>query len=195
MVMKTCIASMFKYNFRVPGSQVNAPIGFAIGHAVLGKVLIGRSQLGICAIFLGDDDQTLLSQIATEFPHIELQADQVALQGELGQVIDFIDNDESKGIINLDIGGTAFEQKVWQALCNIPAGKTRSYGDVARNIGMPEAARAVAGACAANVLAIAIPCHRVVRSDGSISGYRWGVKRKRALLTEEATEQAVEMSA
>ena len=193
--MKTRITSMFKYNFRAPGSQVNAPIGFAIGHAVLGKVLIGRSQLGICAIFLGDDDQTLLSQIATEFPRTELQADQVALQGELGQVIDLIDNDESKGVINLDICGTAFEQKVWQALCNIPAGKTCSYSDVARNIGMPEAARAVAGACAANVLAIAIPCHRVVRSDGSISGYRWGIERKRALLTEEATERAVEISA
>ncbi len=184
--MKTPSISTFKYRFRAPGSQVEGPIRFAVGRTVLGEVLVGRSQRGICAIFLGEDTQVLRDQLAAEFPRIELQADQASLQRELSQVIGFIDKDSSEGVINLDIGGTAFEQKVWQALCGIPAGKTRSYGDVARDLGVPEAVRAVAGACAANVLAIAIPCHRVVRSDGSISGYRWGVERKRALLAEES---------
>ena len=109
---------------------------------------------------------------------------------ELNQVVGFIDKGTFEGVVDLDIGGTAFEQKVWRVLCGIPAGKTRSYSDVARDLGVPEAVRAVAGACAANVLAIAIPCHRVVRGDGSISGYRWGVERKRALLAEEAVEFA-----
>ncbi|TFZ44665.1 methylated-DNA--[protein]-cysteine S-methyltransferase [Stenotrophomonas maltophilia] len=176
----------FKYHFRAPGSRVEGPIRFAIGQAMLGRVLIGRSQLGVCAIFLGEDAPSLRDQLAAAFAPVELQADQVGLQRELGQVIGFIDKDASEGVINLDIGGTEFEQKVWQALCGIPAGRTRSYSEVARDIGVPEAVRAVAGACAANVLAVAVPCHRVVRSDGSISGYRWGVERRRALLAEEA---------
>jgi O-6-methylguanine DNA methyltransferase len=188
--MKTRSISAFKYNFRAPGSQVEGPIRFAVGQTVLGKVLVGRSQRGVCAISLGEDAQALRDQLAAEFPAAELQAD-TALPGcELSQVIGFIDKDPSGGVIALDIGGTAFEQKVWQALCGIPAGQTRSYGDVARDLGVPEAVRAVAGACAANVLAIAIPCHRVVRSDGSISGYRWGIERKRALLADEAAEAA-----
>lgn len=186
--MKTGSVPTLKYHFRAPGSRVEGPIRFAVGQSVPGRVLIGRSQRGICAIFLGEEAQDLCDQLAAEFPDIELKADQVALERELGQVIGFIDKDTSEGVIDLDIGGTAFEQKVWQALCGIPAGKTRSYGEVARDLGVPEAVRAVAGACAANVLAIAIPCHRVVRSDGSISGYRWGVERKRALLADEAAK-------
>lgn len=193
--MKTRSISMSKYNFRAPGSQVEGPIRFAVGRTVLGNVIVGRSQRGICAIFLGEEAQALRAQLAAAFPGIELQADQAALESELNQVVAFIDKDTSAGVINLDIGGSAFEQKVWQALCGIPSGKTRSYGDVARDLGVPEAVRAVAGACAANLLAIAIPCHRVVRSDGSISGYRWGVDRKRALLADEATEEAVEFAA
>jgi O-6-methylguanine DNA methyltransferase len=192
--MKTRSVSTFKYDFRAPGRQVEGPIRFAIGQVVLGKVLVGRSQRGICAIFLGEDAQALRDQLAAAFPSIELQPDRASLQRELGQVVGFIDKDQSEGVINLDIGGTVFQQKVWQALCGIPAGKTRSYADVARDLGVPEAVRAVAGACAANVMAIAIPCHRVVRSDGSISGYRWGVERKRALLADEATE-ALELAA
>lgn len=190
--MKTASIATFKYNFRAPGSQVEGPIRFAIGQAVLGMVLVGRSQRGICAIFLGEDAKDLRDQLATAFPRTELQADQATLQRELGQVIGFIDKDSSEGVIDLDIGGTEFEQNVWQALCGIPVGRTRSYGDVARDLGVPEAVRAVAGACAANVLAIAIPCHRVVRRDGSISGYRWGMERKRALLEAEAAQSVVE---
>lgn len=190
--MTTRSTSPFKYHFRAPGSPVEGPIRFVVGQAVLGQVLVGRSQRGICAIFLGEKAQALRDQLAAAFPGIESQADQVALQGELGQVISFIDKGVSEGVIHLDIGGTAFEQKVWRALCGIPAGKTRSYGDVARDLGVPEAVRAVAGACAANVLAVAIPCHRVVRSDGALAGYRWGVERKRALLAEES---ALELAA
>ncbi|WP_454727411.1 MULTISPECIES: methylated-DNA--[protein]-cysteine S-methyltransferase [Cupriavidus] len=188
--MKTRSIATFKYHFRALGSEVEGPIRFAVGQAVAGKVIVGRSQRGICAIFLGDDAQALRGQLAAAFPGIALQADQAALERELNQVVAFIDKDTSEGVVNLDIGGSAFEQKVWQALCGIPSGKTRSYGDVARDLGVPEAVRAVAGACAANVLAVAIPCHRVVRSDGSVSGYRWGVERKRALLADEAADAA-----
>lgn len=187
--MKIRSFSTFKYNFRSPGSQVEGPIRFAVGQTVLGMVLIGRSQRGICSIFLGEDARALRDQLGEAFPRIELQADQLSLQHELNQVIAFIDKDTSGCQINLDIGGTAFEQKVWQALCGIPAGQTCSYSDVARKLGAPEAVRAVASACAANVLAIAIPCHRVVRSDGSVSGYRWGDGRKRALLASESAEE------
>ncbi|MFM0718942.1 methylated-DNA--[protein]-cysteine S-methyltransferase [Paraburkholderia strydomiana] len=190
--MKTRSISMFKYNFRVPGSLVEGPVRFAVGQTVLGKVLVGRSQRGICAIFLGDDVQALRDQLGEAFPRIELHADQSSLQNELNQVIAFVDKDTSEGVVDLDIGGTAFEQKAWQALCGIPAGKTRSYSEVAKDLGVPEAVRAVAGACAANVLAIAIPCHRVVRSDGSISGYRWGVELKRALLADELVEEVAQ---
>lgn len=190
--MKNHSSPMFKYSFRAPGSQVEGTIRFAVGQAVLGMVLVGRSRRGICAILLGDDAQAVCDQLAAEFPDIELQPDQASLRHELHQVIGFIDKDTSEGVIDLDIGGSEFEQKVWQALCGIPAGKTRSYGEVARDLGIPEAVRAVAAACAANVLAIAIPCHRVVRSDGSIAGYRWGVERKRTLL---AGESAAEFSA
>lgn len=181
---------LFKYHFRTPGSEVAGPIRFAIGRTMLGQLVIGRSGGGVCAIFLGDDERALREQLAAAFPAHELRDDQAALERELGQIVAFIDGDAPEGAadvdLDLDIGGTAFEQKVWLALCGIAAGMTRSYGDVARDIGMPDAARAVAGACAANVLAVAIPCHRVVRGDGSISGYRWGVGRKRELLVNEA---------
>ncbi|MGH8389939.1 MAG: methylated-DNA--[protein]-cysteine S-methyltransferase [Pseudomonas sp.] len=192
--MNTTSRSPFKYNFRAPGSQVEGPIQFTVGQSAMGKVLIGRSQRGICAIFLGEEAQALRDQLATEFPIVELQAGQASLEHELNLVIGFIDKQLFGGVINLDIGGTVFQQKVWQALCGIPTGKTCSYSDVACDLGAPEAVRAVAGACAANVLAIAIPCHRVVRRDGSISGYRWGVERKRSLLKEEATKRGVEFS-
>ncbi|MFT7773922.1 methylated-DNA--[protein]-cysteine S-methyltransferase [Roseateles sp.] len=192
--MKTRSLPNFKYNFRAPGSQVEGPIRSAIGRTVLGQLIVGRSSRGICAIFLGDDARALQEQLAAAFPGVELQTDQAALARELGQVVAFIDKDNAEGVIDLDIGGTLFQQKVWHALCGIPVGKTRSYADVAHDLGVPEAVRAVAGACAANVLAIAIPCHRVVRGDGSISGYRWGIERKRALLDGEAAE-AVELAA
>lgn len=186
--MKTPSYPKFQYNFRAPGSQVEGPIKFAIGQTVLGVALVGRSQRGICAIFLGDDAQSLRDQLAGAFPGVELHSDKASLRTELGQVLAFIGNSAPAGLITLDVGGTYFEQKVWKALCSVPAGETRSYSEIAMEIGAPGAVRAVANACAANLLAIAIPCHRVVRSNGSISGYRWGVERKRALLADERIE-------
>lgn len=186
--MKSRPVSMFKYNFRVPGRQVEGPIRYAVARTVREMVLIGKSQKGICAIFLGESEQALLDQLKAEFPSVELMPVQRALLRELGQVVAFIDKDIAEGVVDLDIGGTPFQQEVWKALCGIPAGQTRSYGEVAQHLGVPEAVRAVAGACAANTLAVAIPCHRVVRSDGAISGYRWGIERKRELLAEECEQ-------
>ena len=183
--MKTRPAATLKYDFRFPGARVSGPIRFAIGRGALGRILVGRSQRGICAILLGEDPQDLHDQLSEAFPGAELRNDQRALTPELKQVIAFIDENRTEEILNLDIGGSEFQQKVWHALSRIPAGMTRSYREVAQAVGKPTAVRAVARACAANVLAIAIPCHRVVRSDGSISGYRWGVDRKRALLAKE----------
>lgn len=193
--MNTRFASTVEYHFRAPGSPVQGPIHFAIGQAVRGKVLIGRGAHGICAIFLGDDERALRDQLVAAFSDVELRSDPAPLQRQLGQVVDFIEHGTAQGTIDLDVGGTAFEQKVWRALCAIAAGATRSYGEVARDLGMPGAARAVARACAANVLAVAIPCHRVLRGDGAISGYRWGVERKRALLAGEAGHAVARVAA
>ncbi|VWC72858.1 methylated-DNA--protein-cysteine methyltransferase [Burkholderia lata] len=184
--MKNRPSPAFKYNFRTPGNDVEGPIRYAIGKTVREMILVGKSHRGICAIFLGDSHRALIDELEAAFPHHPLETDQLGLHRELAQVIAFIDKDIAEGVIDLDIGGTPFQQQVWQALCGIPAGQTRSYGEVARDLGVPEAVRAVASACAANVLAVAIPCHRVVRRDGSVSGYRWGVDRKRALLSKES---------
>lgn len=181
--MKIRSISAFKYNFRAPCEDVEGPIQYAIGKTVRDMVLVGKSRKGICAIFLGENEQALSEQLEAAFPRSESKVNQQALSRELAQVVAFIDKDIAEGVINLDIGGTPFQQAVWHALCGIPAGQTRSYGEVAKSLGVPEAVRAVASACAANVLAIVIPCHRVVRSNGAISGYR--CERKRALLAEE----------
>src|SRR5260370_2365723 len=183
--MKSGPVAPCQYNFRGPGRQVEGPIRYAVGQTVHGMVLIGRSRQGICAIFLGENAQELYEQLVVAFPDVELTADQQSLLGELGQVVAFIDKGNAESVINLDIGGTSFQQEVWQALCAIPAGQTRSYREIAQHLGAPEAVPALAGACAANVLAIAIPCHRILRSDGTLSGYRWCVDRKRALLVDE----------
>jgi AraC family transcriptional regulator, regulatory protein of adaptative response / methylated-DNA-[protein]-cysteine methyltransferase len=183
--MKSGPLSQFHYNFRAPGCQVEGPIRYAVGQTVHGMILIGRSRQGICAIFLGENAQQLYEQLVVAFPDVELTVDQQSLLGELGQVVAFIDKGVAESVIDLDIGGTSFQQEVWRALCAIPSGQTRSYSEIAQHLGVPEAVRAVAGACAANVLAIAIPCHRMVRSDGTISGYRWGVDRKHVLLANE----------
>ncbi|MCQ4166606.1 methylated-DNA--[protein]-cysteine S-methyltransferase [Tahibacter harae] len=187
--MKTSAATAFKYRFRAPGSQPQGDIRYAVGRTTLGLLLIGCSRNGVCAIFFDDDAQVLQEQLAGAFPQAQLQADQAGLRHELDCIIRFADTELCADPIALDIGGSAFEQQVWRALCAIPAGGTRSYAAVAQSLGMSAAARAVARACAANVLALAIPYHRVVRSDGALSGYRWGVQRKRALLAAEAALQ------
>ena len=164
----------------------NTQIRFAIGHCFLGRVLVAQSERGICAILFGDNAEALQADLYRRFPRATLTPADDAFAQTVDQVIEFIEM-PAKGLkLPLDIQGTVFQQQVWQALQNIPAGATASYRDIAQKIGSPRAVRAVAGACAANSLAVAVPCHRVVRNDGELSGYRWGTERKRALLDREA---------
>ncbi|BEM21877.1 Regulatory protein of adaptative response [Serratia marcescens] len=161
-------------------------IHFAVGRCSLGEILAAQSEVGICAILLGDDAQRLVQDLQDKFPNAELIGGDAQYEALMAQVVGLIEAPENGLALPLDIRGTAFQQRVWQALRAIPVGETVSYADIARRIGAPKAVRAVAGACAANVLAVAIPCHRVVRNDGALSGYRWGVERKQALLEKEA---------
>lgn len=173
----------------------DAQIRFAIGQCSLGAILVAQSERGICAIFLGDDPDDLARTLQDRFPNAQLDGDDAEFQRVVAQVVGFV---EAPGIgldLPLDIQGTAFQARVWQALREIPPGTTASYTDIAEQIGAPQAVRAVASACGANLVAVAIPCHRVVRRDGGLSGYRWGVERKRELLLREAavpTAQGVE---
>lgn len=170
--------------YRSGGTDV--AIRFAVGECSLGAILVAASARGICAICLGDDPDTLVRDLQNRFPRAELLGGDHAFEQQVAQVIGLVEAPKVGLSLPLDIRGTAFQQRVWEALRDIPAGTTVSYADIARTIGAPRSVRAVARACAANVLAVAIPCHRVVRSDGGISGYRWGVARKRALLKRES---------
>lgn len=161
-------------------------IYFALAACSLGDVLVAQSEVGVCAILLGDDPERLLQDLQDKFPQAELIGGDHQFEHVVAQVIGFIEAPEIGLKLPLDIRGTAFQQRVWQALRSIPVGTTVSYSDIAKQIGDPKAVRAVAGACAANMLAVAIPCHRVVRNDGSLSGYRWGIARKRSLLDKES---------
>jgi AraC family transcriptional regulator, regulatory protein of adaptative response / methylated-DNA-[protein]-cysteine methyltransferase len=162
-------------------------IRFAIGQCALGAILVAQSERGVCAIALGDDPDALARELQDRFPKARLIGGDPGFEQLVAQVVGFV---EAPGVgldLPLDVRGTAFQQRVWQALREVPPGRTASYADIAQRIGRPKSVRAVAQACGANVLAVAIPCHRVVRSDGGLSGYRWGVERKRALLAREAT--------
>ena len=150
---------------------------------------MASSEHGVCAIFLGNDPEKLIQDLQDVFPHAQLIGADQDYEALVANVVGFIEA-PALGLnffkhLPLDIRGTAFQQRVWQALRQIPAGTTVSYSDIAALIGSPKAVRAVAGACAANTIAVAIPCHRVVRNDGALSGYRWGIERKRALLDLE----------
>lgn len=164
----------------------NTDIRFALAEFSLGSILVASSEKGICAISIGDDPQSLLNELQDRFPHATLTGGDAEFELLVAQVIGFIETPKLGLDLPLDIQGTAFQQRVWQALRQIPAGRTVTYTELARLIGMPRAIRAVASACAANTLAVAIPCHRVVRLDGSLSGYRWGVEIKRSLLDNES---------
>jgi AraC family transcriptional regulator of adaptative response/methylated-DNA-[protein]-cysteine methyltransferase len=157
-----------------------------VGQCWLGSVLVATTDKGICAILLGDDPATLLRDLEDRFPQARLLGGDAALEQLTAKVIDVIEAPGQDLDLPLDPRGTAFQQRVWQALREIPAGSTASYAEVARRIGAPKEAYAVGEACAANMIALAIPCHRVVRKDGALAGYRWGFKRKRALLEREA---------
>lgn len=161
-------------------------IRFAIGQTSLESVLVAVSGKGICAILIGDDPDALWRDLLQRFPRSRLMADDLALEDAVSKVVDFVEAPGARLDLPLDLRGTAFERRTWQALRDIPVGSTMTYGEIARKLGAPATAQDVAAACAANPLAVAIPCHRVVKADGSISGYRWGVRRKRALLSREA---------
>ncbi|TKR30385.1 methylated-DNA--[protein]-cysteine S-methyltransferase [Luteimonas gilva] len=161
-------------------------IRYAIGPSAMGRLLVARSERGICAILPGRDGESLLADLRSRFPDADLLSDEVGLELELAAIAGFVNRPQRGLDLPLDAHGDDFQRRVWNALRDIPAGATASYGDIARRIGEPRAAREVAQACAANPLAVAIPCHRVIKSDGSLSGYRWGVARKRALLAREA---------
>ena len=181
------VLGMTPRQYRAGG--VDARIAFAIAQTSLGALLVARSARGVCAISLGDDPDALLRELQDRFPRAELVGGDAGFERLVAQVVGLIAQPGIGHDLPLDVRGTAFQQRVWQALRRIPPGQTASYADIAARIGSPKAVRAVAQACAANTLAIAIPCHRVVRSDGALSGYRWGVARKRALLEREATNE------
>ncbi len=160
-------------------------IRFAIGECSLGSILLASSAKGVCAIFLGDEANALAHGLQDRFPHTRLVGGDATCEALIAKVVNFVEMPSVGLDLPLDVRGTAFQQRVWQALREIPAGSTASYTEIAQRIGAPQAVRAVAGACAANAIALAIPCHRVLRQDGTLSGYRWGIERKRALLQRE----------
>ena len=178
------VLGMTPSNYRAGGAQTD--IRFAVGECSLGSILVAQSERGICAIFLGDDPDALVRELQDQFPNANLIGGDAGFEQLVAKVVGFVEAPERGLDLPLDVRGTAFQQRVWQSLGKIPAGSTASYTDVAKLIGSPRSVRAVAQACGANNLAVVIPCHRVVRNDGALSGYRWGVERKRALLKKEA---------
>ena len=173
--------------FRAGGRGVK--IRFAVGQSTLGAVLVAQSARGLCAILLGDNADELLQDLQRRFPQADLLAGEPEYERTVAQVVALVEAPALGLALPLDIRGTAFQQRVWQALAKLPPGTTATYTGIASALELPGAARAVAQACAANALAVAIPCHRVVRSDGGLAGYRWGVERKRTLLAREAATQ------
>jgi AraC family transcriptional regulator, regulatory protein of adaptative response / methylated-DNA-[protein]-cysteine methyltransferase len=161
-------------------------IRYATGNCLLGAVLVAASERGVCAILLGDHAEPLVQDLETRFPDATVIAGDADTAALLALVARFVEAPGQGLDLPLDLHGTPFQQRVWQALRDIPLGATASYGAIAARLGEPKAALDVAEACAANPLAVVVPCHRVVRANGAISGYRWGVKRKRALLQREA---------
>jgi AraC family transcriptional regulator of adaptative response/methylated-DNA-[protein]-cysteine methyltransferase len=177
------VLGMTPSKYRAGGASTD--IRFAVGECTLGSILVAQSERGICAILLGDDPEVLTRELQDQFPKANLIGGDSRYEELVAKVVGFLEKPGVGLDLPLDVRGTAFQQRVWEALRKIPAGLTASYSDVAKQIGAPDSVRAVAQACAANKLAIAIPCHRVVRMDGGLSGYRWGVERKRALLERE----------
>ncbi len=168
-------------------ATMNTHIHFDIGSSTLGQVLVATNEKGVCAILLGNSAAMVTRELRERFPEAQLEQDAARLARVLPKVLAFADGRGATLDLPLDPAGTEFQQRVWRALRGIPSGTTASYADIARRIDAPKSFRAVAQACGANPIALAIPCHRVVRNDGALSGYRWGVARKRALLEREAT--------
>jgi AraC family transcriptional regulator, regulatory protein of adaptative response / methylated-DNA-[protein]-cysteine methyltransferase len=177
------VLGMKPSSFRAGGAR--AAIRFAVGECSLGSILVAASARGVCAILLGDDPAALARDLEDRFPNAELIGGDAEFERLVAQVVGVIEAPNLGLGLPLDVRGTAFQERVWRALRKIPTGATVTYADIAKRIGEPKAIRAVAQACAANPLAVAIPCHRVVRADGDVAGYRWGVERKRTLLRRE----------
>jgi AraC family transcriptional regulator, regulatory protein of adaptative response / methylated-DNA-[protein]-cysteine methyltransferase len=171
---------------RYKAGGVNEEIRFAIGQSSLGAILVASSAKGVASILLGDDPNALAEDLQDRFPRARLIGGDRDYEKVVAQVVGLVEAPRLGLDLPLDVRGTAFQQRVWQALREIPAGRTASYAEIAAKIGSPKSVRAVAGACAANNIAVAIPCHRVVRNNGATSGYAWGVERKRALLSRES---------
>jgi AraC family transcriptional regulator of adaptative response/methylated-DNA-[protein]-cysteine methyltransferase len=179
----TDMLGMTPTQFKAGGA--NEEIRFALGQTSLGAILVASSKRGVASILLGNDPDALLRQLQDRFPKAKLIGADRDYEALVARVVGFIEAPQIGLNLPLDVRGTAFQRRVWLALQEIPVGKTASYAEIARWIGYPKAIRAVAGACAANNLAVVIPCHRVVRNDGALSGYAWGVERKKALLDRE----------
>lgn len=177
------VLGMTPTRYRAGGA--GSEIRFAVGECSLGAILVARSERGVCAILIGDDPDALARDLQDRFPHATLIGGDAGFEKLVAKVVGFVEAPRLGLGLPLDVRGTAFQQRVWQALQSIPPGTTVSYTELAERIGVPKSVRAVAQACGANALAVAIPCHRVLRHDGAISGYRWGVERKRALLDRE----------
>jgi AraC family transcriptional regulator of adaptative response/methylated-DNA-[protein]-cysteine methyltransferase len=182
----TGMLDMTPTQYRAGG--VNEEIKFAVGQTALGAILVASSTKGVASILLDDDQEKLVRDLQDRFPNARLVGADSEYESLIARVVGFVENPHIGLDQPLDVRGTAFQRRVWQALQDIPAGQRVSYSEIARRIGCPNSVRAVAGACAANNLAVAIPCHRVVRNDGALSGYAWGVDRKRALLDREASQ-------
>jgi AraC family transcriptional regulator of adaptative response/methylated-DNA-[protein]-cysteine methyltransferase len=180
----TGMLGMTPSKYRAGGTDEE--IRFAVGQSSLGAILVASSDKGVAAILMGDDPEALVRNLQDRFPKARLIGGDAAYEQRVARVIGFLETPKLGLDLPLDVRGTAFQQRVWQALKDIPPGKTATYAEIARAIGAPSAVRAVASACASNNIAVAIPCHRVVRKDGSPSGYAWGVERKRALIEREA---------
>jgi len=181
------VLGMTPSNYRAGGASTE--IRFAVGECSLGSILVAMSERGVCAILLGDDADELARDLQNRFPRADLIGGDTEFEQLVSKVVGFVESPAVGLNLPLDVRGTAFQQRVWQALQSIPVGSTASYADIAHRIGSPKSVRAVAQACGANALAVAIPCHRVVRTDGALSGYRWGVERKRVLLEREARSE------
>ena len=184
----TDMLGMTPSQYRAGGA--NEEIKFAVGQTSLGAILVASTQKGVAAILLGDDPDELVRNLQDRFPNAHLIGADRDYETLVAQVVGFVEAPRIGLNLPLDVRGTAFQERVWKALQEVPAGATVSYAEIARRIGAPNSVRAVAGACAANKLAVAIPCHRVVRNNGSLSGYAWGVDRKRALIDREASQNA-----
>ncbi len=181
------VLGMSPTHYRAGGAH--EVLTFAVGQCLLGAILVASSAKGVVAILLGDDPEALVHDLESRFPKARLVGGDWAYEQQVAQVVGLVEAPRRGLALPLDVRGTAFQHRVWMALREIPVGETASYATIAEKIGSPRAVRAVAGACAANALAVAIACHHVVRHDGNLSGYRWGVERKKELIARESTDR------